>query len=59
MPTKFRFRVQQGQLFAPPSPQLELPQEAYQRMLRLLARMINEHLEKDPCSCAQTEVGDE
>jgi hypothetical protein len=41
-----RLKVRQGELFAPPAPQLELPQETYQRMLRLLARMMNEHLRK-------------
>jgi hypothetical protein len=59
MPTTFRFRTQQGQLFIPPPPQPKLPQEAYQRMLRLLARMMNEHLEKKLRSHAQVEVGDE
>jgi hypothetical protein len=30
--------------------------EAHQRMLRLLARMMNEHIEKDLRSCAEAEV---
>jgi hypothetical protein len=40
-------------------PQPQVPQEAYQRMLHLLARMMNEHLEKDLRSRTQAEVGDE
>ena len=46
-------------LFAPTMPQPQVPQEAYQRMLRLLTRMMNEHLEKDLGPRALTEVGDE
>lgn len=59
MPTTFRFRAQQGELFLPPPPQPKLSQDAYQRMLRLLARMMNEHLNKDLCTHAQPEVSDE
>jgi hypothetical protein len=59
MPTTFRFRARQGDLFLPPPPQPTLPQDAYQRMLRLLARMMNEHLEKDLRSRAQAEASDE
>jgi hypothetical protein len=59
MPIISRFRAQQGELFLPPVPQPKLPQEAYQRMLRLLARMLNEHLEKDLRLRTQSEVGDE
>ena len=55
----FRFRAQQGQLFTSPQPQPKLPPEAHQRMLRLLARMMNEHIEKNLCSKAQPEVSDE
>jgi hypothetical protein len=54
-----RFRARQGELFAPTIPQPQVPQEAYQRMLHLLARMMNEHLEKDLRSRTQAEVGDE
>jgi hypothetical protein len=54
-----RFRGRQGELFAPTMPQPQVPQEAYQRMLRLLTRMMNEHLEKDLRPRVQTEVGDE
>jgi hypothetical protein len=40
-------------------PQPQVPREAYQRMLRLLARMMNEHLAKELRPGAQAEVGDE
>jgi hypothetical protein len=59
MPTTFRFKIQQGELFLPPPPQLKLSQDAYQRMLRLLARMMNEHLNKDLRTHAQPEFSDE
>jgi hypothetical protein len=59
MPITSRFRARQGELFTPPVPQLKLPQEAFQRMLQLLARMMNEHLEKDLRRRTQAEVGDE
>ena len=59
MPITFRFRAQQGQLFIPPPPHPKLPPEAHQRMLRLLARMMNEHIEKNLRSKAQAEVSDE
>jgi hypothetical protein len=51
--------ARQGELFTPPAPQPELPQEAYQRMLRLLARMMNEHLHKNVRPSTQAEVADE
>jgi len=54
-----RFRASQGELFSPPAPLPQLPPEAYQRMVRLLARMMNEHLQKGPRPNAQVEVGDE
>jgi len=53
------FRAQQGELFLPPPPQPKLSQDAYQRMLRLLARMMNEHFKKDLRLRAQPEVSDE
>jgi hypothetical protein len=59
MPTTFRFRVQQGELFLAPPPQPKLSQDAYQRMLRLLARLMNEHLKKDPRAHTQREVSGE
>lgn len=51
--------ARQGKLFTPPAPQPQLPQEAYQRMLRLLARMMNEHIQKNVRPSAQAEVADE
>jgi hypothetical protein len=59
MPITSRFRARQGELFSPPAQLPQLPPEAYQRMVRLLARMMNEHLQKDPHTNAQVEVGDE
>ena len=37
----------------------QLPPEAHQKMVRLMARMLNEHLQKDSRASAQAEVGDE
>lgn len=54
-----RFRVSQGELFTPPVQQPQPPPEAYRRMVHLLARMMNEHLQKDLHLVAQPEVGDE
>jgi hypothetical protein len=54
-----RLRSRQDELFAPPAPQLQLPEEAYQRVLRLMARMMNEHLCKDVHPRAEGEVCDE
>jgi hypothetical protein len=51
--------ARQGKLFTPPVPQPQLPQEAYQRILRLLARMMNEHIQKNVRPSAQVEVADE
>jgi hypothetical protein len=59
MPITSRFRTSQGELFSPPAQLPQLPPEAYQRMVRLLARMMNEHLQKGPRPNAQAEVGDE
>jgi hypothetical protein len=42
----------------PPAKLPELPAEAHQKMVRLLARMLNEHLIYRP-SPAREEVGDE
>lgn len=53
-----RFRAQQRELFLPPPPQPKLSQDAYQRILHLLARMMNEHLQKVHAP-VQPEVGDE
>lgn len=54
-----RFRAIQGELFSPPMELPQLPPEAYQRMVHLLARMMNEHLQKLSRANAQGEVGDE
>jgi hypothetical protein len=55
MPITPRFRTRQGELFSPPE---QLPTEAYQRMVRLLARMMNGHLQKGHRRNLQAEVGD-
>jgi hypothetical protein len=54
-----RFRAIQGELFSPPVELPQLPPEAYQRMVRLLARMMNGHLQRASRANAQGEVGDE
>jgi hypothetical protein len=54
-----RFRAIQGELFSPPVELPQLPPEAYQRMVRLLARMMNEHLQKASRANALGEAGDE
>jgi len=59
MSTSRAFRVSQGDLFSPPAKLPQLPPEAHQRMVRLLARMMNEHLGKHPHTVGQAEVGDE
>ena len=58
MPTPLRFRASQGELFSPPAKPPELTPEVQQRMTRLLARMLNEHLLYRP-SPTRVEVGDE
>ena len=51
-------RGNQGELFSPPAKLPELPAEVQQKMTRLLARMLNEHLlNRSPL--ARPEVGDE
>ena len=59
MSTPTRFRVSQGELFSPPAKLPQLPIEAHQRMVRLLARMMNEHLETHSGVTRQAEVDDE
>jgi hypothetical protein len=59
MPIVSRFRARQGELFTPPVPHPKVPQEAYQRIVQLLAKMMNEHLEGDHHPRSQTGVGDE
>ncbi len=55
-----RSRTSQGELFSPPAKLPQLSPETYQKMVRLLARMLNEHLPKQPWSSGgQPEVGDE
>jgi hypothetical protein len=49
----------QGELFSPPAKLPQLPPEAHQKMVRLMARMLNEHLQKDSRASAQAEVGDQ
>ena len=55
------FKTSQGELFSLPAKLPELPPEARQKMIRLFARMMNEHLQKHPLSGSsrQREVGDE
>ena len=36
-------RLRQGELFSPPAKLPELPTDVRQKMVRLLARMLNEH----------------
>jgi hypothetical protein len=51
-------RPRQGELFSLPAKLPELPIEARQKMIRLLARMLNEHwLHRS--AVMTTEVGDE
>jgi hypothetical protein len=51
-------RTRQGELFSPPAKLPQLPTEVRQKMVRLLARMLNEHwLHRSPV--ARPEVGDE
>ena len=55
------FKTSQGELFSLPTKLPELPLEARQKMIRLFARMLNEHLQKHPLSGSsrRREVGDE
>jgi hypothetical protein len=53
-----RSKTSQGELFSPPTKLPQLPTEAHQKMVRLLARMLNEHLLHRP-SPARLEMGDE
>ena len=46
MSIQSRVRVSQGELFLAPAQPPHIPAEAYQRMVRLLARMLNEHLQE-------------
>ena len=51
-------RNRQGELFSLPAKLPELSTEAQQKMARLLARMLNEHL-LHRCTVVRPEVGDE
>jgi len=51
-------RNRQGELFSPPAKLPELPTEVRQKMVRLLARMLNEHWLRR-CVAMTPEVGDE
>lgn len=50
-------RPRQGELFSPPVKLPQLPADVQQGMVRLLARMLNEHLDRQLHS--QAAVGDE
>ena len=51
-------RTRQGELFSLPAKLPELPTEVRQKMARLLARMLNEHL-LHRSAVLRPEVGDE
>jgi hypothetical protein len=58
MPKPCLPRNHQGELFSRPAKLPELPAEVRQKMIRLLARMLNEHwLQR--CAVMTPEVGDE
>lgn len=62
MPMHIRSRTisRQDELFHPPTELPRVPAEIHRRMVRLLARMLNEHLSKRSlCSSGQPEAGDE
>jgi hypothetical protein len=50
-------RPRQGELFSPPAKLPQLPADVQQSMVRLLARMLNEHLDRQ--LRLQAEAGDE
>jgi hypothetical protein len=58
MPTPLRSSASQGELFSPPAKLPQLPPEVQQKMTRLLARMLNEHLLHRLCPI-RVEAGDE
>jgi hypothetical protein len=51
-------RNRQGELFSPPAKLPELPAEVWQKMVRLLARMLKEYLHRTS-TVARPEVSDE
>ena len=50
-------RPHQGELFSPPAKLPQLPADVEQRIVRLLARMLNEHLSRQ--LRLQAEAGNE
>ena len=52
-----RSRASQSELFSPPAKLPQLPPEARQKMIQLLARMLNEHLRKHPFVRQQSATG--
>lgn len=48
MRTPLRSRPNQGELFSPPAKLPQLPPDTHQKMVRLLARMLNQHLLRRP-----------
>lgn len=53
-----RSKISQRELFSQPTKLPPLPAEAHQKMVHLLARMLNEHLLRRPTP-ATSEMGDE
>lgn len=58
MSTGKRFRLVQGELFSPPVKLPQMPPEVWQRVVQLLARMMNDHLDRH-CRAGNAGVGDE
>ena len=58
MPTPLRSRAKPGELFSPLAKLPQLPPETHQKMVRLLARMLNEHLLHRPYP-TRVEAGNE
>ena len=52
-------RPRQGELFSPPAKLPQLPADVQQLMVRLLARMLNEHAERPLASLLTQEASDE
>lgn len=55
----FLSRTQQGKLFSPPAKLPELPAEVQQKMVRLLAKMLNEYWRHRRSFVAEQELSDE
>lgn len=58
MSTGKRFQPVQGELFSPPAKLPQMSPEVWQRIVQLLARMINDHLDIH-CCAGNAEAGDE